>query len=266
MSKIISGTDLAKKHEYLLKEKIIGLSKKPKIVSILIGDDPSSLLYTQMKQKKASSLGIGFDYMNFSETESFHNVVMTIIKLNNDPEISGIMVQLPLPKKFLQNNTTEDLLKNINLQKDVDGLTPNSPFLPATVKAVMSIIHTIPSITNNKLFAVLGSEGQVGKALVKELKKQNFLVTEIDIKNSDFDFQNTKKADVVISCVGKDGIIKSDDIKENAILIDVGLGDFDKSCFDKAALYTPKIGGVGPVTVISLMENSVDSILLHNES
>src|SRR5688500_5830202 len=100
--KIISGKDIASSREKKLVEKIKHLNKKPKIISIIVGDDPASLLYTQMKQKKAGSLGIGFDYMQYPQDEPFHNVVMTLIKLNNDSEISGLMVQLPLPKSFLK--------------------------------------------------------------------------------------------------------------------------------------------------------------------
>lgn len=258
-SKIISGKDIASKRENVLKEKVSMLSQKIKIVSILVGDDPSSIKYTEMKQKKAAEVGIDFEYIRFPETELFQNVVMTIIKLNNEPTVTGIMVQLPLPDSFLKKNQKSSLLKNISRQKDIDGLTENSPFLPATVRGVMSILNFL-KINQDFLFAVIGASGVIGKSLVKELKKQKFLVTEIDIKNPESKFENIKKADVVISCVGQENLIKSADIKSGSILIDVGLGDFDESCFEKASFYTPKIGGVGPMTVISLLENAVDIV------
>src|SRR5713226_7086098 len=129
MDNIIDGRALAAKHQQFLEEKVAKLGRKPKVVSILVGDDPASVLYTQMKQKKAGQIGIDFEYIRFSFTDRFEDVAMTIVKLNRDSTVNGIMVQLPLPSNFLGERKAGDLLQRINPQKDVDGLTENSLFL-----------------------------------------------------------------------------------------------------------------------------------------
>ncbi len=268
MDNVIDGRKLAAIHEQRLIDKLRHLNFRPKIVSILVGDDEASLTYTKMKQKKAAEVGIDFDYIKFPETEQFQNVAMTIVKLNQDPRINGIMVQLPLPGEFLRERTTDDLLGRIDPQKDVDGLRVDSPFLPATVRGVISILEDENVEVAGKFFAVLGKGQLVGKPIAKELKKRGALIGVIDSKTPNT-ADITRRADVIISAVGKPNLVTGEMVKEGVVVIDVGItrldngrlvGDVDfGSVSQKASKITPVPGGVGPMTVVSLMENVVES-------
>lgn len=261
MDKIINGTVLAKQHEEVLREKIKTLSKVSYVVSILVGDNPASLLYSNLKQKKAVELGIVFELKRFSSDTSWEEVIEEIKKLNSDQKIDGIMVQLPLPIEFLTNHTTEELLEKIDLLKDVDGLTEKGPVELAVVRAVFSLMFWV-GIDDEKLgnVAVVGSEGRIGQSLVKKLKGIPGRVIEIDKKNPLSSLDDLKEADTIISCSGVKDLIKPEYLKDGVVLIDVGLGDFDPSCYEKAIAYTPEKGGVGPMTIISLMENVVELV------
>ena len=177
-------------------------------------------------------------------------------KYSKDSEIDGILVQLPLPENL--NPFREGLLNLIPLEKDIDGLRDESPYLPATVKAVISILDENVKEWKSEKIAVVGATGEVGKPMVKYLKENNVTVSEIsrNLGNLDTDL---KDADIIVSAVGEENLIKEEMIKNGVILIDVGLGDFDSGCYERASMYTPKTGGVGPMTVISLMENVVES-------
>lgn len=273
--KIINGKALAQKREIELLEKINKLNIKPKVVSILIGDDPPSLLYTQMKQKKAAELGIDFQYIHLPKNEQFSNVSLMILKLNQEPTVNGIMIQLPLPKEFLQGKKADELLSQIDPKKDVDGLTGNSNFLPAAVKAVMTIIEEENIEVKGKFVAVLGTSKLVGMPIAQELKKRGALVSSINRETKNVS-EITKRADLVVSATGVAKILTGEMVKEGVIVIDVGtlviedelkepsnvvVGDVDfESVEPKASKITPVPGGVGPLTVISLMENTVEAL------
>ena len=261
MSKIIDGKVLAEKLGEELKEKLGGLKEKPLVVSILIGGDPNSLLYTQMKQKKAEEFNIDFLPMKFSVNTSFENVSKQIKILNNNPEVKGIMIQLPIPKDFLRGMHKSELINLIKPSKDIDGMLENSPFLSATVKGVVKIIEDLRLKNKDLRFAVVGSEGEVGKPLVQALAEMGVSeIIRLDKRNPECNMMDLQKADVVISCTGVQGLIDAEMVKEEVIAIDVGLGDFDPLVYEKASLYTPKFGGVGPLTIISLMENILEAV------
>lgn len=260
MSKVIDGKALADKLGEKLKKKLKSLKERPLVVSILIGSDPNSLLYTQMKQKKADEFNIDFLPMKFSKTSTFDNVAKKIRSLNETDEVKGIMIQLPIPKDFLGKKSKRDLIKLIDPKKDIDGMIPDSPFVSATVKGVIKIIEDLRLKTNDLRFGVVGSEGEVGKPLVQELSGMGAKeIIRLDKRNPECDLSDLKKADVVISCTGVQGLVDADMVKNGVIAIDVGLGDFDPEVYKKAKLYTPKFGGVGPLTIISLMENILEA-------
>lgn len=255
MTKIIDGKALALQHEEALREKIQQLKKPPTVVSILIGDDPSSEMYSKMKSKKAQELGIDFKIERFEAQPSrLPHVHKRIKQLNEDGNINGVMIQLPAPNQ-------EELVSQIDPGKDIDGLTGKGLFMPATVRGVESILDSISVIDGTKVFAVIGAGGMVGQEMVHLLIHQGEEVIEIDQKFSGTSLEDIKDADVVISCVGKNNLVKSEHIKDGVVLIDVGLGDFDPACYAKASAYTPVKGGVGPMTIISLMENIVDTVV-----
>lgn len=275
--KIIDGKKIALKQEERLKEKLKSLGKKPKVVSVLIGDDPASLLYTQMKQKKAQDLGIDFQFIHFPETVNFSEVGLTIVKLNQDPQVNGVMIQLPLPENFLQDKKAEELLNLINPKKDVDGLTENSRFLPAAVKAVMTILEEEGVNIKGKFVVVLGTSRLIGMPIAREVKKQGALVSSCNKGTPNIN-DITKRADILISATGAAGLVTGDMVKDGVIVIDVGtlviedelkepsikvLGDVDfGTVVKKASKITPVPGGVGPVTVVSLMENVTEAATL----
>lgn len=272
MVKVVDGKALAQKHEQTLREKISQLKKTPKVVSILIGDDPTSLIYSKMKSQKAQELGIDFKIEKFETQPSrLPHVSARIKELNEDNSVNGIMIQLPAPNQ-------DELISLIDPKKDIDGLTGKGPFLPATVRGVLSILKSIGVIARNEVtkrsdtkekiashsglamkVGVVGSEGMVGKGLVSRLQSGIARLIQVDEKLLGTSLNDLKNANVVISCVGKNNLIKPKHIKEGAVLIDVGLGDFDPACYDKASAYTPVKGGVGPMTIVSLMENIVDT-------
>lgn len=260
MNKIIDGKAIADKLGEKLKKELGSLKERPLVVSILIGNDPNSLLYTQMKQKKADEFNIDFLPMKFPVKSSFENVVRKIKSLNETSEVKGIMIQLPVPRDFLHGKSKWDLINLIDPEKDIDGMIGDSKFVSATVKGVIKILDEIGADYKNWTFGVVGSEGEVGKPMVEQLSMKNAKkILGLDKRNPECNMEDLKLADVVISCTGVQGLVNSDMVSEGVIAIDVGLGDFDPAVFEKAKLYTPKFGGVGPMTIISLMENILEA-------
>lgn len=254
--KVINGKALAKKHEGYLRKKLLQIKKdrNPAIVSFCNSDDPPSVKYTFMKLQKAMDLGLDFIAEEFSATTPHEYLVEMVSKYGNDKNIDGIMVQLPLPDEL--NVFKKDLIDLIPKEKDVDGLKGDS-FLPATVRAILTILDEEVSGWQEKKVAIVGSEGEVGKPLSLALHTRG--VKAILVDKDKGSFEELKGADIVISATGQEHLIKPQMLKERVILIDVGLGDFDPDCYKKSSRYTPVLGGVGPMTVISLMENVVES-------
>lgn len=260
MSKIIDGKALADKLSEKLKQELGSLKERPLVVSILIGSDPNSLLYTQMKQKKADEFNIDFLPMKFPIKSSFENLAGRIKSLNESSEVKGIMIQLPIPRDFLRGRSKWELIDLIDPNKDIDGMVEDSNFVSATVKGVIKILDEIKADYKKWTFGVVGSEGEVGKPLMEQLSMRHAKrILGLDKKNPDCNLTDLKQADVVISCTGVAGLIDAEMVRGGVIAIDVGLGDFDEDVYKKAKLYTPKFGGVGPMTIISLMENILEA-------
>lgn len=229
---IFDGRAAAARIEEQLKWKIDGLAKKPKLVAILDPNNAGSVTYTNLKEKFAQRLGIEFERGDGSKIPNY----------NVDEDISGIIVQLPFPR-------SDVLIKQIEPKKDVDGLRDDSPFVPAAVRAVKEILKDTPGKV-----LVVGSQGAVGKKLIKEFNCEG-------IDKDNFAVEKIKSADIVISATGQAGLIKPEMVKYGVVAIDLGYpnGDFDPAIADKASLFTPVPGGVGPVTVAMLFQNLLDS-------
>ncbi|MCL5409495.1 MAG: bifunctional 5,10-methylenetetrahydrofolate dehydrogenase/5,10-methenyltetrahydrofolate cyclohydrolase [Patescibacteria group bacterium] len=264
-AKLIDGKKWARKLEEELKIELIKLSRKPKIVSILVGDDPASVLYSQIKQKKAKEVGVLFEWISFPEDADLVEVAMEIENLNQDNGVDGIMVQLPLPQRFLEGHDESEIIGSIDPEKDVDGLTGNSDFLPAAVVAVLKLLQDEDIKLTNKKIVILGKSNLVGKPLAQQLISQGLDVEVCDSKTQDLDKQ-TKAADVLISATGVAELVKGEMVKEGAVVIDVGsekingkvVGDVQfASVYPQASKITPVPGGVGPMTVMCLMENVI---------
>ncbi|CAN5334075.1 bifunctional methylenetetrahydrofolate dehydrogenase/methenyltetrahydrofolate cyclohydrolase FolD [soil metagenome] len=261
MAILFDGKKFANEKELILKEKVKKLKIKPKLVSILVGNDKSSLTYTFLKKKAAERIGVKFEVKKLPSDSTPENIKELINKLNDDTKVNGIMVQLPLPGTL--KSKTSAILNTINKKKDVDGLTKKSLFTPATVKAVMQILDfaTKPLAYSGKKAAVIGAKGMVGMGVVEMLTKKGYKVTECDKDTRDL-YAKLTGADLVVSATGVPGLVKGEVIKEGVIAIDVGAPEpeFDKSVKERASFITPVPGGVGPVTIICLLENLVDSV------
>lgn len=258
-TKIINGRKIAQKHQQLLAEKIRQLKVKPRIVSILVGIDPASILYSKIKKHKAAEVGIDFELHEFPEDVSLQILRGHIEKLNNDQSVSGIMVQLPLPGERYDDNLTDQVVGFIDKAKDVDGLTGRGPMLQATVRGVLSILQAEKIEVKGKKVGIVGITGMIGSPLGEILKNRGAQILGFNSKTVNLD-EAASQADILISCVGKPNLIGAEAVKEGAVVIDVG-GDVDfAKVLPKVSKITPPQGGVGPMTVISLMENAVEII------
>ena len=261
MTIIFDGKKFAEEKEKELKIRVGALHETPKLVSILVGDDKASTIYTNLKQKAAKRIGAKFEIKKFPDNTPTEEIIKTIKKLNEDKKVHGIMVQLPLPKKL--KSKTKSILQTIAKEKDVDGLVNNSPFMAASVKAILQILDvatkSLPYF--GKKAAVIGANGTVGKAVTRELEKKGYKVTECDVETRDL-YAKLHQVDLIVSATGSPNLVKGEIVKEGVIAIDVGApeGDFDKGVYERASFITPVPGGVGPVTIVSLLENLVESV------
>jgi methylenetetrahydrofolate dehydrogenase (NADP+)/methenyltetrahydrofolate cyclohydrolase len=267
MAIIFDGKLFALQKNEKLKKEVLDLNTKgifPHLASIVIGDNPASKLYVGLKKKAGEAIGIQVDVYYLPETTEKEDLLTLIDTLNKDREVSGIMIQLPIPTKLV--GFKNEIIASIDPRKDVDGLREDSVYVHPTSKAVIEILNHAKNLSQMKNLSiqkicVVGSSGMVGKSLVKELKKLDYEVFGCDSNTKDIN-KSTLQSDVVISCTGVLGLIKKEMIKKDSIIIDVGFpkGDFDKGVFDLAGFVTPVPGGVGPVTVACLLENLVQSV------
>jgi methylenetetrahydrofolate dehydrogenase (NADP+)/methenyltetrahydrofolate cyclohydrolase len=239
--------------------------RKPILAEFLIGHDPVSTKYAELKKKMAEKAGITFNIYKFEEKDSESDALECINYLNNDEEVDGIMIQIPVPEGF----DRDKLISAISPTKDVDGLRyclgVESDFRPPVVMAILEAIK-YPGFSiqdSDKKIVVIGNGFLVGNPLARVLAENNIKADVIDstkMLNSESLILNS---DLIISATGKSGIIKPEMIKDDVILIDAGtaeengelVGDIDPLCYKKAAFYTPVPGGIGPVTIAMLFQN-----------
>lgn len=259
MTIIFDGREFANKKEVELKGKVTELKNKsiiPKLVSILVGEDPASSLYVSLKKRAAERIGAEAIILKLKDNEK---VEESIQKFNNDTSVHGLMVQLPIPG--LDRSEAQNILNKIAAMKDVDGLREDSIFIHPTTKAVLEIIHEAG--VENGSVVVVGATGMIGRTLVKELKSRGYKVIECNTKTSDLKYE-TLKADILVSVTGREKIIKGDMVKDGAVVVDVGSPKGDVE-FDevskKTSFITPVPGGVGPVTISCLLENLVKAAI-----
>lgn len=272
---IFDGKKFAQGKEGVLQQEFKRLAKRGhslRLVSILIGQDPASRLYVSLKEKVANRIGVVFEKQELPEDVEIKELTDFIESQNNDSGVRGIMVQLPLPATF--DNKTMAILRKIAPQKDVDCLTPEnlgllmmgeSRVLPATVRGIWEILEKAGinrKTIVGKNTCVLGRSDIVGKPLANLLINRGATVTVCHHQTKDLACL-IKRADIVISATGSPNLVKGEMVKEGAIVIDVGSpkGDVDfGSVVKKASFITPVPGGVGPMTVVSLLENFLDLV------
>ena len=264
---ILNGKDLSARVKDELKGKIDSFVTKPVLAVIMIGDNEASKIYIETKKKACQYVGISFMTFYYDENENEETIINKIEELNNEKIVSGIIVQLPLPKKFNEKN----IINAISPSKDVDGLTEisqgkmlggKSDFIPCTPKGIIKILDVYNIDITSKHIVIIGRSNLVGKPLLLECIKRNATVTICHSKTKDLE-KYTKQADILVSATGKKHIIDKNMIKEGATLIDVGItrennkiyGDINPNAYEKASSYSPVPGGVGPMTVVMLLEN-----------
>jgi len=234
------------------------IKRAPTLVTFLPEDDEASATYVNMKRKAVEGVG---GRAIVEKEQGFYQIIEKIRKYNADPLVHGIMLQLPLRGNL--SGKKAEILSVIDPKKDVDGHLKISPYLPATVKAVMGILDFAGALGDRtKRFVVLGSKGEVGGRVFSELSREGFLVhgydregmTEISLD------EVMPDVDIFISATGVPGLVKGKYLKKGVVIVDVGFpkGDviFDEAC-EVASFITPVPGGVGPVTIASLLENLV---------
>ena len=272
MATILDGKNLRDKILAELKVKLDGFDKKPTLVVILVGENPASKIYVNNKKKTAEKLGINSVVINYPATVSEKELLTKIEELNNDKEVTAILVQLPLPGHI----SKENVMNTISPQKDVDGFTPYNvgklfsgevPIVyPCTPKGVLLLLDYYNIDLDGKHAVVVGRSNIVGRPMSQMLLNRNATVTICHShtkKLSDI----IKTADIVVSAVGKN-IIEGEMLKSDCVIVDVGIfkdengktrGDVDFESASKTASYiSPVPGGVGPMTITSLMLNTVE--------
>ena len=284
-SKVLSGKDTAVAVYASFKNRLDILSNKgiiPGLCVILVGDNPASQIYVKIKSKKLQSLGLRSKNIYLNNDVSQNELIQTINGLNQDSNYHGILVQMPLPSHI----DSQLIINSIDSTKDVDGFHPENVgwlsigkprFIPCTPKGIMKIFKHYNIELSGKDIVVIGRSNIVGRPMSilvssnGEWSNGTCTICHSRTKNLE---QYTRNADVVISAIGKPNYLKADMIKKGSIIIDVGInrveaendkgykiiGDVDyNSVIDKVSFITPVPGGVGPMTIAMLVENTIEA-------
>ncbi len=269
MTIILDGKSLREKIFKDLKSKLDKMPVKPTLAVILAGDNPSSKIYVNNKKKCAEALGINSLVINYPENVTENELIEKIEELNNDKKITAILVQLPLPKHINKTKVIDAILP----QKDVDGLTTYNcgklfagakPYAyPCTPKGILMLLDEYNIEIEGKHAVVIGRSNLVGKPIAQMLLNRNATVTMCHSYTKNL-ADIIKTADIVVSAVGKNVVGEKNIIKNNCVIVDVGIfrdesgkirGDVENV---SPAYLSPVPGGVGPMTIASLMLNTVE--------
>ena len=250
--KILSGKKIAQEILASLKQKVAKMEKKPTLAIILVGDDPASKIYIHEKQKKAKEIGIGFKLIKLPADVETQEVIKTINELDLDQQISGILIQLPLPQHLDRNK----IVDAIALNKDVDGLRQG---VTTTAEAIYQLLASYNIDPAEKNVAILGAGFLVGKPTAKLLAQKGAKVDIIDKRTLE-PKKISQKADIVITATGQPELIDSTWIKEGAIVVDAGSPkpEINLDIKNKASALSPVPRGIGPITVALLLKRLVE--------
>lgn len=270
MNNIIDGKKVSEKEKENLKQDILENNLSPSLAVIQVGDNKASNVYVRNKKRACQYVGIKFSELKFPENIEEYILIDEIKKLNNNDDIDGIIVQLPLPS----NLDAKKIVNYIDPLKDVDGLTyknvgnlvvGNDCLVSCTPSGVMKLLDEYNVDVRGKNVCIVGRSALVGIPLMHLMLNQDATVTVCHSKTSDLK-EHTLKADILVAAVGHPNLITEDMVKDGAVVIDVGInkvddhlcGDVDfESVSKKAGLITPVPGGVGPMTVLGLLNNVV---------
>lgn len=273
-AKVLDGKQIAKDYRQGLKDQVEELTYKgytPKLSVILVGNDGASLSYVKSKKKAAEKIGITSEIVHLDEDTSEEEVLKELDRLNNDDSVSGILVQVPLPDQVSE----QKVLESIDPAKDVDGFHPanigklyidEQTFVPCTPLGVMELLNHADMDLEGKNAVVIGRSHIVGQPVSKLLLQKNATVTILHSRTKDM-HAHLKDADVIVSAVGRPGLVTKDDVKEGAVVIDVGntpdengklKGDVEyDEVKEVAGAITPVPGGVGPMTITMVLNNTL---------
>ncbi len=279
MTIILDGKSLADKITQNLKNEVSKLDKKPKLAVILVGDNPASEIYVRNKEKRAVEIGFESLVLPLPKDISEENLLEHIYILNEDENINAILIQLPLPEHI----NKQRIMEAIEPIKDVDGFTSYNfgrlalgykPYsYPCTPKGIIRLLDEYNIEIEGKNALVIGRSIIVGKPVSLLLQSRNATVTTAHSKTKNLK-ELVSKADIIVSAVGKPKFITADYVKENAIIVDVGInrtenglcGDVDfVNVKDKTSFITPVPKGVGPMTIAMLMENTLELYKIQQE-
>lgn len=274
MAMLLKGKEVSARIKDELKEEVVKMKERginPGLAVIIVGDDPASRVYVNNKKKACEYCGINsYEYALLADTTE-EELLKLIDELNNDPKVSGILCQLPVPKHINE----QAIINAINPKKDVDAFHPvnvgkimtgDYDFVPCTPAGVMELIKESGIDVNGKECVVVGRSNIVGKPMSMLLLHKNGTVTICHSRTQNL-AEKTKKADILVAAVGIPNFITGDMIKEGAVVIDVGInriapkqlvGDVEFESAEKVAgAITPVPGGVGPMTIAMLMKNTL---------
>ncbi|MFN3446105.1 MAG: bifunctional 5,10-methylenetetrahydrofolate dehydrogenase/5,10-methenyltetrahydrofolate cyclohydrolase [Bacteroidia bacterium] len=281
---ILNGNEVSKKLREDIKNEVATLKaagkKTPHLAAILVGNDGASMTYVGAKEKDCMEVGFDSTVLRFDASLTEAELIAEVEKINNNPAIDGLIVQLPLPKHINEKKVTE----TIDYRKDVDGFHPMNVglmfkglpcFLPATPYGIVKLIEHYGIETNGKHCVVIGRSDIVGKPMSALMLQKNCTVTVCHSRTVNIE-EHIKRADIVIAAVGIPEYVKAHMIKDGAVVIDVGItrvedastksgyrlkGDVAyEECAAKASYITPVPGGVGPMTRVGLLLNTLNAV------
>lgn len=276
-TELLDGKKLAKEMQAEMKERVTQLAKKgivPGLSVILVGENKASQIYVRNKERQSEKIGINSTIIRLSDTISEEELLREVEKLNEDPAVHGILVQLPLPKHIDE----QKVLRSIHYEKDVDGFHPmnmgnfllgNEATLPCTPYGIMTLLRAYGVEPEGKNALVIGRSNIVGKPMALMLMNANATVTIAHSRTKNLQ-ELAKNADILVSAIGKGHFVTADFIKPGAVVIDVGMnrnekgkliGDVDtEAAMGIASKITPVPGGVGPMTITMLLEQTIQKV------
>ncbi|MYL33524.1 bifunctional methylenetetrahydrofolate dehydrogenase/methenyltetrahydrofolate cyclohydrolase FolD [Pontibacillus yanchengensis] len=281
-AEVIYGRELANDLRERMRQEVSQLSEQgvhPNLTVIIVGEDPASLSYVRGKERASQKIGMQSNLMELPESTSHQELLNLVDSLNHDQEVHGILVQLPLPSHINE----DEVIEAISPGKDVDGFHPinigrmmagKETFLPCTPLGILTMLDEKGIEIEGKHAVVLGRSRIVGKPIGQMLLNRNATVTYCHSKTKQV-ADILRQADILIVAVGKPSFIQADQIKEGAVVIDVGVnrledgtltGDVDfESALEKASYLTPVPRGVGPMTITMLLHNTIKAAKqIHN--
>ena len=269
---ILDGKALAERIKGEITNKVLKMDKKPALGTILVGSDPGSIAYVDGKHRDCAQVGIKSIKVNLPESATTEEVIKAVKELNKNPECTGFIVQLPLPKMV----NTEEVLLAIDPNKDADGLNPinlgkfvlgKNTIIPCTPKAILALLTEYKIKLSGTQVLIIGRGTTVGRPLsiLLSQKPNNATVTLAHSATSNLP-ELMKQADIVVAAIGSAHFIKSGMIKDGATVIDVGItrtdqglvGDVDPAVAQSASAFAPMPGGVGPMTRAMLLNNIIE--------